>query len=274
MKLYQKVRDLSSPDQNSRTAAEHILQEYFSQHDLDVADRNQRYLLRKLRAMDNVAARRLLHFYDELKRKPLGVEEELRSYLKTSRIEEKEFYEAKYFFQKVSPLVANVHTIVDCCSGNGLAGLVWGLEGEARTVILVDKEKNSDFPPLMSWVNSQMDLSVQYHVLNLEQENIPEGDMLSAVHACGSLTDRIIQEGLRRRIPFAVMPCCYKDSMHLPEGSLSYFQNKRDAIDAARIMAIQEQGYQVIIRSIDPTVTPMNRIIIGLPAERMTVGSE
>ncbi len=119
-----------------------------------------------------------------------------------------------------------------------------------------------------------MELLVQYLVLDIEKERIPEGDMLTAVHAYGSLTDTVIQEGLRRKIPFAVMPCCYKDSVYLPQGSLPYFQNKREAIDAARVTAIQEEGYQVVVRAIDRKVTPMNRIIIGVPAERETACPE
>ncbi len=74
--------------------------------------------------MDNLLARRVLYFYESARNKPLRFEEELQQYVASSRIEENEFYEVKQFFQKVSPLFSEVETVVDCCSGNGLAGLL------------------------------------------------------------------------------------------------------------------------------------------------------
>ncbi len=263
MKLSSLIRDLSSPVPEVHTRAREALENFFLETDVDLPDKNVRYLVRKLQLMDNPRARRVLTVYEKVRNKPLRFEEELQQYVASSRIEEKEFYEAKQFFQKVSPLFPDVETVVDCCSGNGLAGLLWGLEGKAKRVVLVDIERNSNFSPLLQWIHEHLEFPLQYIILDIEKERIPKGDILMAVHACGSLTDRIIEEGISQRVPLAVMPCCYKESTYLPQSSLPYFQNKRDAIDAARVMAVRSQGYEVVLRNIDPKVTPMNRIIVG-----------
>lgn len=97
------------------------------------------------------------------------------------------------------------------------------------------------------------------------KKHLPEGELVTSIHACGILTDKLIEESIRQKTSFAVMPCCHSDSIYIEEEQLNYFRNKTDVIDVARIMHIQKNNYQVHLRTIDSKITYKNRIIVGVP---------
>ena len=76
-----------------------------------------------------------------------------------------------------------------------------------------------------------------------------------------------------RRIPVAVMPCCYNDQMKKytlqqpPDSRLLRYPRPRDYYDAVRLQFLKEQGYAVELHPIDPRITPMNKVLIGIPRQ-------
>jgi hypothetical protein len=265
MKLSDTIRYLNHPNEQLVLIAKEKLKDFFNTADLDLENNNQKRLLRKLKKMDCLVARELLYFYEETRKKTLVFEDELLNYIHHSRIKEKDFYEAKCFYQKVSPLIAHVPRILDCCAGQGLAGIIFALEGKADEVTLVDIKRNSHYSGLLKYVQSLFPIKVDYQLKDINKEPMPSADLIISIHACNDLTDKTISAALKQQVPFAVMPCCYSKSDQIENEILDYFPEKATAIDIARITYAQSQGYQVQVRRINNTITDKNRIIIGVP---------
>ena len=88
-----------------------------------------------------------------------------------------------------------------------------------------------------------------------------------ACHACSHLTDSIIDVCVSLGVDFAVMPCCHRDlrtqgQMAICAKTLGVSEHA--VIDVARLGAITAQGFDCRWRTIDATITPENRMLVGL----------
>lgn len=88
-----------------------------------------------------------------------------------------------------------------------------------------------------------------------------------ACHACTHLTDSLIATCIERGVDFAMMPCCQRDlhtqgQMAIVAKSLGI--GEQAAIDVARMGGILARGYDCRWRTVDASITPQNRILIGL----------
>ncbi len=95
----------------------------------------------------------------------------------------------------------------------------------------------------------------------LEDVRIGEDELVVSVHACGRLTDRIIDAALAARAPLALMPCCHKGDTGQLEGWLP----APLAIDVVRAGRLRAAGYRVHTATIPAEITPQNRILLGMP---------
>ena len=258
---------LNHPDEKLRGNAVQELKKYLQEQDLDLKHNGLEKLLNRVNNIDCPEARLVISFYEELKNRPLKFEKELLGYIQQSRIKEKEFYETKWFYQKVSQFFENVDILIDCYAGNGLNGVIWALEGKADKVIFLDQAINPYFGELFNFSQTIADIDIKYKETNVINEGIPKGDLITSIHACGVLTDKLIEESIKQKSPFAVMPCCHSYSTHIEKEQLIYFENKTDAIDVARVMHIENNNYKVHLRNIDQKITDKNRIIIGIPKD-------
>jgi len=167
----------------------------------------------------------------------------------------------------------NLGTIIDVCSGNGMNGFFWLLQSAAENAIFVDPFHNSNFYALeeiFGRFDKELKQRYSYVPQKIEEYAYESTDstLVTAIHACGSLTDRVIEFALEHKFPFAVMPCCYgyaKEFLPLDKKILDSFPHKDECIDTARIMKVQAQDYAVYVRTISSKITQMNRIIIGIP---------
>ena len=102
-------------------------------------------------------------------------------------------------------------------------------------------------------------------------EDVPlgAGDLVVASHACGALTDTVIELAVAARAPVAVLPCCH-DHVRCDTGALTGWMSADLAIDAVRAVKLQEVGYRVWTKGIPAEVTPKNRLLIAAPADRAT----
>ena len=81
-------------------------------------------------------------------------------------------------------------------------------------------------------------------------------------HACGALTDLVIDRAASARARVAVLPCCH----HLAArdaGDLSGWVDRSVAIDIMRAMRLQQRGYRIWTQTISSDITPKNRLLIG-----------
>ena len=90
------------------------------------------------------------------------------------------------------------------------------------------------------------------------------GDVVVSVHACGSLTDEVLEKALSSRAAVAVLPCCH-DAREGDAGGLGGWLDAPLAIDVARAARLRAAGYAVHTQTIPGAITPKNRLLIGVP---------
>jgi hypothetical protein len=89
-------------------------------------------------------------------------------------------------------------------------------------------------------------------------------DVVVSSHACGSLTDVVLNLAASARARVAVLPCCH-DLARNDAGSLSGWIESPLAIDVMRAVRLEQRGYHVRTQTIPEAVTPKNRLLIGEP---------
>ena len=89
-------------------------------------------------------------------------------------------------------------------------------------------------------------------------------DLVVSVHACGALTDRVIDRAIAARVRLAVLPCCHD----LADGGGAELRGWLDgplAMDVARAARLQAAGYRVVTQLIPAEITPKNRLLLAEP---------
>ena len=92
----------------------------------------------------------------------------------------------------------------------------------------------------------------------------PPTSIVIGVHACGSLTDAILQYAISNSATsIAVMPCCYTGTNpQAPYGLKRVFGSSWSS-DIARSYLLSSNDYHTDFSSIPSLITPMNRIIVA-----------
>jgi hypothetical protein len=94
--------------------------------------------------------------------------------------------------------------------------------------------------------------------------DLRQDDVVVSCHACGALTDLVIERATGARARLAVLPCCH-DKETCDAGPLAGWFDPSSAIDAMRAVRLQRQGYRVWTQTIPAAITPKNRLLLGLP---------
>jgi hypothetical protein len=96
----------------------------------------------------------------------------------------------------------------------------------------------------------------------LDAVAVAPDDLIVSVHACGALTDAVIDRALAVRARLAVLPCCH-DRETCDTGGLEGWMDVALAIDATRASRLAQAGYDVRTQAIPPSITPKNRLLIA-----------
>jgi hypothetical protein len=94
---------------------------------------------------------------------------------------------------------------------------------------------------------------------------IAEHDVVVSAHACGTLTDDVLGAAIAARARVAVLPCCHE----VARSPLDGWIDGPLAVDIARAHRLVQAGYAVHTQTIDPTITPKHRLLIGLPVNKI-----
>jgi hypothetical protein len=89
-------------------------------------------------------------------------------------------------------------------------------------------------------------------------------DVVVSSHACGALTDWILDAAVAASARVAVLPCCH-DHAACDAGALTGWLDEGMAIDATRVMRLVSHGYRVRTQTIPRAITPKNRLLIAIP---------
>lgn len=160
--------------------------------------------------------------------------------------------------------------IVDLGGGHGLlAHAMLLLDDSSPEAIVVDVS----LPPSSLRVHEVLTAAwprlsgrVRYVSASADAVAISHDDVVVSVHACGRLTDVVLDRAAAARARVAVLPCCH-DLDANDAGSLAGWIDGSLAVDVVRAMRLKQQGYRIWTQSISSAITPKNRLLVGEPGE-------
>lgn len=179
----------------------------------------------------------------------------------------KELYEAWEVARRVRRLFRGGR-VVDLGGGHGLlAHVLLILDHSSTSALVVDKT----LPPSASKVHiallgtwPHLEDRVTFIERELSATEIGNDDLVVSCHACGNLTDRVLDLAAERRARVAVLPCCH----HIDTGQTTSLEGWVDgalAIDIVRALRLRERGYRTWTQTIPAAITPKNRLLMGEP---------
>jgi hypothetical protein len=156
--------------------------------------------------------------------------------------------------------------VIDAAGGHGmLAHLMLLLDDTSPEAVVVDPA----VPPSSDALHAALVRDwprlagrVSFLERDLSQFAFCSGDVIVSSHACGALTDRILDAAIAARAFVAVLPCCH-DLAACDRGGLDGWMDGALAIDAVRAMKLAQHGYRVRTQVIPPDITPRNRLLLG-----------
>ena len=179
----------------------------------------------------------------------------------------KEFYEAWETARRVRRIFRGGR-VVDLAGGHGLAGqILLILDNSSPRVVVVDREIPASAAAVhASLVESWPRLGgrVEFVAAQLDAVELDERDLVVSVHACGALTDLVLDRAIAARARVAVLPCCH-DARTCDTGGLEGWMDAALAIDATRAARLARAGYRARTQTIPTEITPKNRLLIGEP---------
>ena len=188
-----------------------------------------------------------------------------RAVCRAGTLPRKELYEAWEMARRVRQRYRGGR-IIDLACGHGLlAHIMLILDDSSKTAIAVDKKIPLNAGKLSkalitSW--PRLKNRVIYKEVPVQEVTILPDDIVVSAHACGSLTDLIIDKAIEQRARVAVLPCCH----YLKESStdgLEGWMEKTLAVDTARAVRLRSKGYRIVTQKIPNDITPKNRLLMG-----------
>src|SRR5215471_9769634 len=180
----------------------------------------------------------------------------------------KELYEAWETARRVRRILRGGR-VVDLAGGHGLAGqILLLLDDSSPSALVVDREIPASAATLhASLVDDWPRLvgRVEFRAGQMDEVALQETDLVVSVHACGALTDVVIDRAVAARARVAVLPCCH-DARACDTGGLEGWMDAALAIDTTRAARLARAGYRVRTQTIPPGITPKNRLLMGEPA--------
>jgi hypothetical protein len=190
-----------------------------------------------------------------------------RAVCRAESLPRKELYEAWETARRVRRIFRGGR-VVDLAGGHGLAGqLLLILDDSSPGALVVDRE----IPASAVTVHAALAESWPRLAGRVDFVGGPIGgvalhdtDLIVSVHACGALTDLVLDRAIGARARVAVLPCCH-DARACDTGGLEGWMDGALAIDATRAARLARAGYRVRTQTIPAEITPKNRLLLGDP---------
>lgn len=158
--------------------------------------------------------------------------------------------------------------VLDLACGHGLvAHLLLLLDDTSERAVALDTR----LPPSAAGVAEafvrewpRLQGRVELRAASLAQAKATYGDLLVSAHACGSLTDEVLDLAIGANARVAVLPCCH----NLKTGDLGGLNGWMDgalAMDATRAARLRNHGYAVFTQTIPGDITAKNRLLLAEP---------
>jgi hypothetical protein len=178
----------------------------------------------------------------------------------------KELYESWEFARRVRRRLRGGR-IVDLAAGHGLVSLILLLlDDRSPNAIAVDLRTPDSASKLLTVFENQwpkLTGRVSFHEGPLQQTEVTRTDVIVSAHACGPLTDLVLDKAIGVMANVAVLPCCQAEAK-CDNGGLLGWVDSALAIDVTRALRLRAAGYHVVTQTIPETITPKNRLLIGI----------
>jgi hypothetical protein len=159
--------------------------------------------------------------------------------------------------------------VVDFAGGHGLlAQIMLILDDTSPEALVVDRRipKNAgQLHRAMTAAWPRLEQRLRFVDTPIETFRILPGDLVVSAHACGSLTDTVLDLAVGVGARVAVLPCCH-DPERSSTGGLEGWIDGALAVDVTRAARLRQAGYDIITRTIPEEITPKNRLLMGAPA--------
>ena len=186
---------------------------------------------------------------------------------RVGRLPRKELYEAWEVARRVRRWCRGGR-VLDVAGGHGLLAHVMLLLDDASPQALVIDPAP---PPSAAALHDAFVIEwprLQGRVARIAEDishvTLEATDLVVSSHACGALTDRILDAAVAASARVAVLPCCH-DLARCDAGPLAGWLDGPMAIDAMRAMSLASRGYRTRTQLIPRAITPKNRLLIGIP---------
>jgi hypothetical protein len=182
----------------------------------------------------------------------------------------KELFEAWETARRVRRLFRGGR-VVDVAGGHGLlAHVMLLLDDSSRDAVVVD----TTLPPsstrlhhalIAAW--PRLSERITFIPARVEDVALAPDDLVVSVHACGSLSDVVLERAAAARARVAVLPCCHNLDVH-HDANLTGWLDGAMAVDVVRALRLEQHGYRIWTQTISQDITPKNRLLLGEPVTR------
>ena len=191
-------------------------------------------------------------------------------YLKDSRVKYKEYWETNDTVKKgvLSVLkgsnVSRFHTVYDFCGSHGFNIPYIIARNKAKYGIAIDIKPSKASKRLWSYY-SQFAARMQYKQEDIykTEYDLENNSLVLAVHSCRGLALRACDIAIDNRTPIVVVPCCVGriDPFYAAFENIAHY----DKWCLTVAQRLTKSGYDISVRSIRKSATPVGTIIIGIP---------
>ncbi len=156
--------------------------------------------------------------------------------------------------------------VLDLACGHGLlAHIMLILDDTSSTAMAVDQKvplnaKRLSNALITSW--PRLKSRIIYKEMDVREIFVLPDDIVVSAHACGSLTDLIIDKAIEQHARIAVLPCCHNVKV-FPTTGLEGWMDKTLAVDTIRAVKLEAAGYRIVTQKIPESITPKNRLLMG-----------
>ena len=161
--------------------------------------------------------------------------------------------------------------VVDLACGHALtAWIMLILDHSSEHALAVDAQLPPSAATLAtalarSW--PELAARIETTVGDLGSTALQASDVVVSTHACGALSDQVLERALSVGARVAILPCCH-DRARNDTGGLEGWLDAALAIDTTRAARLRQAGYAVHTQHIPSEITPKNRLLMGTPSAR------
>lgn len=158
--------------------------------------------------------------------------------------------------------------VVDLACGHGLLAFVMLLiDDTSPDAVCVDTRKPQSHDILAAAIVAawpRLAGRVRFVEGRLEDVDVTATDVVVSAHACGALTDRILEKAIAAGARVSVLPCCHDVN---PHHAMVAWLDPAMCVDVDRVHRLVAAGYEVRTQLIPEAITPKNRLLIATPKQ-------